>query len=93
MAGHFGIPVEKLMGKNIFDILPKEVTEERAKIARKALKDGEIKINEDENAGRRFHNIYVPIIRPDGRKTLQLVARDITAAQEGRGRNQVFKRV
>ena len=42
MADHFGIPVEKLIGKNIFDILPKEITEERAKIARKALKDGEI---------------------------------------------------
>ena len=82
MAGHFGIPAEKLIGKNIFDILPKDVTEERAKIARKAFKDGEIKINEDENAGRRFHNIYVPIVHPDGRKTLQLVARDITAAKK-----------
>ena len=48
----------------------------------KRLKMAKYQINEDENAGRYFHNIYVPIIHPDGRKTLQLVARDITAAKK-----------
>jgi PAS domain S-box-containing protein len=78
MAKSLGASVEKLIGKNIFDILPKEIAEERAKIARIALKDGKNQETDDERAGRYFHNIYVPVLHPDGTKTIQTIVRDIT---------------
>jgi len=78
MAKSLGAPAEKLIGKNISDNFPKEIAEERATIARKALKDGKNQETYDERAGRYFHNIYVPILHPDGNKTIQIIIRDIT---------------
>jgi PAS domain S-box-containing protein len=78
MAKSLGAPAEKLIGKNICDNFPKEIAEERATIARKALKDGKNQETYDERAGRYFHNIYVPILHPDGNKTIQTIVRDIT---------------
>ena len=82
MAKSIGAPPEKLIGKNIFDILPKEVAEERAKIARTALKEMKNQESEDERGGRYFQNIYVPIINPDGKRTVQLIARDVTSQKK-----------
>jgi PAS domain S-box-containing protein len=78
MVKSIGVPADKLIGKNIFDILPREIAEERAKIARTALKEMKNQEYEDERAGRYFQNIYVPIIHPGGKRTIQLIARDIT---------------
>jgi PAS domain S-box-containing protein len=78
MAKSIGGPSEKLIGKNIFDILPKEVAEERAKIARTALKEMKNQETEDERAGKYFHNIYVPVLHADGKRTIQTIVRDIT---------------
>jgi len=82
MTKSMGVPPEKLIGKNIFDILPRETAEERAKIARKALEEMKNLECDDERAGRYFRNIYVPIINPDGKRTIQLIARDVTAAKK-----------
>ena len=82
MAKSLGTPVEKLIGKSIFDILPREIAEERAKIARKALEEMKNLECDDERAGRYFQNIYVPIINPDGKRTIQLIARDFTAQKK-----------
>jgi PAS domain S-box-containing protein len=84
MAESMGVPSDKLIGKNIFNIFPKEVAEERAKIARKALEEMKNQESEDERAGRYFQNIYVPIISPDGKKTIQLIARDITVEKKAK---------
>jgi PAS domain S-box-containing protein len=78
MAKSMGAPSEKLIGKNIFDIFPKEIAEQRAKIARKAFEEMKNQESEDERTGRYFHNIYVPIVHPDGTKTIQTIVRDIT---------------
>jgi len=78
MAKSLGFPSEKLIGKNIFEVLPKEIAAERAKIARRALEERKIIECEDERAGRYFHNIYVPVFYPDGKKTIQTVIRDVT---------------
>jgi PAS domain S-box-containing protein len=78
MTKSLGAPAEKLIDKNIFDILPREIAEERAKIARTALKEMKNQETYDERAGRCFHNIYVPILYPDGNKTIQTIVRDIT---------------
>ena len=78
MTKSLGAPAEKLIGKNIFNIIPGEIAEERAKIARKAFKEMKNQETYDERAGRYFHNIYVPIFHPDGNKTIQTIVRDIT---------------
>jgi PAS domain S-box-containing protein len=82
MTKSLGTPAEKLIGKNIFDILPREIAEERAKIARKAFEEMKNQAFEDERAGRYFQNIYVPIINPDGKRTIQLIARDVTSQKK-----------
>jgi PAS domain S-box-containing protein len=78
MTKSIGAPSEKLIGKNIFEIFPREIAEERAKIARKALEEMKIQERDNEWAGRYFHNIYAPIVHPDGKKTIQLITRDET---------------
>jgi len=78
MAKSLGSPAKKLIGKNIFDVIPGEIAEERATIARKALKEMKNQETYDGRAGRHFHNIYVPILHPDGNKTIQTIVRDIT---------------
>jgi len=82
MVKSIGVPSDKLIGKNVFDIFPREIAEERAKIARKAFEEMKNQESEDERAGRYFQNIYVPVIHPDGKKTIQLIARDITATKK-----------
>ncbi len=78
MAKSMGAPSEKLIGKNVYDIFPREIAEERAKIARTALKEMKNQESEDERAGRYFHNIYVPVLHPNGNKTIQTIVRDTT---------------
>ena len=82
MAKSIGIPVEKIIGKNIFDILPRDIAEHRAKIGRKALEEMKNQEFEDERMGRNFHSIYVPIVHSDGKKTTQLIVRDITEQKQ-----------
>jgi len=82
LAKSLGVPAEKLIGKNMFDVLPKEVAERRAKLGRKALKTNKIQTSEDERAGRYFYNTYVPIIRPEGTKTVQCITSDITKQRQ-----------
>ena len=79
-----------MIGKNIFDILPKEVAEERAKIARTALKEMKNQESDDERGGRYFQNIYVPIINPDGKRTVQLIARDVTSQKKAEDKIKIF---
>jgi PAS domain S-box-containing protein len=82
MAESLGAPFEKLVGKNIFDILPREIAEQRAKIARRAFEERKNQESEEERTGQYFHNIYVPIINPDGKRTIQLIARNVTAQKK-----------
>jgi len=82
MAKNLGASSDTLIGRNIFNILPRDNSEERAKIARNALEKMKNLECDDEWAGRYFHNIYVPVIHPDGKRTIQLIARDITDRKE-----------
>ena len=78
MAKGLGVKPEQIIGKDSKDILPKKVYEKRAAIARKALKENKIQIDEDTRAGKYFHNMFVPLITKDGEKSIQVIARDIT---------------
>jgi len=78
MAKSLGISIKEVVGKNIHNILPKDVGKKRTVVARKALETGEIQENGDERDERYFHNSFVPIFISDGRKGIQVISRDIT---------------
>ena len=78
MAKSLGVSTEELIGKNINKFLPRDVYKKRFTFARKALETGEIQEEDDERDGRFFHNIFIPIFTPDGTKSVQVIARDIT---------------
>jgi PAS domain S-box-containing protein len=78
MAQSIGLPVGTLIGKNVFDIFPKDIAEYRAKIARTALMENKIIEIEDKRGERYFYNTYVPIIHSNGKKTIQSIVRETT---------------
>jgi len=78
MAKSLGCSIDELIGKNGYDVLPKEVVDKRLQIARKAMKENKIQEWSDFRAGRYFYNSYVPIVDVVGKKRIQLIARDIT---------------
>ena len=78
MAKSIGLPVEDVVGKKIFDVLPREIAEKRAVFGRQVIKKGEIKIVDDERNGIFFNNIFVPIYNPYGKNSVQVIARDVT---------------
>ena len=78
MAKGFNISADELTNKNIHDILPKKIDEERTKIAKKALITGKVLEYEDERNGKQFHNSFIPIISSDGKKYIHVIARNIT---------------
>jgi len=78
MAKSLGYSIDELIGKNAYDVLPKEIVDKRLQIARKAMKDNKIQEWSDSRAGRYFYNSYVPILDVVGKKRVQLIARDIT---------------
>ncbi len=81
-ANSIGKSGEELIGKNIFDILPKKIAERRASVARKALKTDKILEDEDKREEKYFHNIYVPLTHENGKKSIQLFAEEITSEKK-----------
>ncbi len=82
MAERFNAKPDNLIGKKINDFIPEEILKNRKKIAYKAIKENKIQISEDRNGARYFHNLYVPILSSDGKKSIQCIARDITDQHE-----------
>ena len=98
MVKSLGISKGEMIGKNIHNILPKDVDKKRTVIARKALETGEIQENEDKRDKRYFHNIFVPILTLDGERGIQVISRDITDRKKAReslqkAHNNLEKRV
>jgi PAS domain S-box-containing protein len=81
-AKSLGVPVEELIGKSIFEVMPRKVAQERFENLRKALDEGQPRIFEDERAGRYFHNIVIPIETSDQEEAVQVITRDITERKQ-----------
>ena len=78
MAKSVGMSVGELVGKNISEVIPKEVAQARIEMFRKVLNEGLIQPFEDERQGRYFHSIMVPLQTEGKEETLQVISRDVT---------------
>ncbi|MBD3263337.1 PAS domain S-box protein [Candidatus Woesearchaeota archaeon] len=77
MAKNFGKESKELVGKNINNLLPKKILEERKKATFESFEKNKIITTEDERRGRYFQNIYIPMTSDTGEKSIQIIARDI----------------
>jgi len=77
MANNFGVEKKDLIGKNMHDLLPKDIDKKRTDISIKSLRTGKIMENEDKRGDMYFHNMFIPI-ETGYEKELMIIARDIT---------------
>ncbi len=78
MAINFGVSKERLIGKNIYNLLPKNVDEKRRSLALEALKSGKIKKNEDQIKHRFFHNLFIPTKSIGDENNILMISNEIT---------------
>jgi PAS domain S-box-containing protein len=77
-ARSLGVPLEELIGKTFFEVMPQEVAQLRLENVRKVLDEWQPQIFEDERAGRYFHHIDIPTKTSDQKEAVQVITRDIT---------------
>jgi len=77
MAKSFDITVNKIIGKDIRELLPEKIFKSRMAIVRKALEENKTIVYEDYNKERFFYNTFIPSVSSN-RTTVQIVAYDIT---------------
>jgi two-component system, NtrC family, sensor kinase len=82
MSQSLGMPLEELIGKTLFEVMPQEVAQRRLEIIGKALHERQSQTFEDEREERQFYNMIVPTEIPGQSKAVQVIARDITERKE-----------
>ncbi len=65
------------INKTFYDVLPKEIAEERLEYVRKALKENRILTLQDARGGRYFINNFLPIELPGGKYCL-IISQEVT---------------
>ncbi len=78
MAKNFRKEPDDLIGKNLNNLLPKKILDERKKATFESFEKNKIITTEDERKGRYFQNIYIPMTSDTQEKSIQVIARDIT---------------
>lgn len=78
MAESLNVDADKVIGKKVDFFKTEETLEDRIKKGLQVLETNKMVEFEDSRNGRFFHNIYVPVFHSDGRRTVQLVVKDIT---------------
>jgi PAS domain S-box-containing protein len=78
VARSLGVPLEELVGKTLFEVMPKKVAQRRLRDVRKVLDEWQPQIFEDERAGRYFHHIVIPTKISEQKEAVQVITRDIT---------------
>ncbi len=78
MARALGCSPEDIIGRHASELLPDTVYRHRMACARKAMETNTLIEDEDEEGGRYYHNLFIPIDIPGGGRHIQLIARDIT---------------
>lgn len=97
MGESFGKSKNEIVGKTLSDVLPEDVAEKRLEIGRKAIRDNQPQVFEDEVEGKTFQNIFSPVDVPGEEHTFQIFSRDITQRKsmesEVRRSEEKFKRL
>jgi PAS domain S-box-containing protein len=82
-ANRLNILPEKLIGSNIFDLFPKELSDNRRKMFDSVVKSGESAIFDDKRFDSHFENRFLPIKDETGKVvTVVVYAKDITERKQ-----------
>ena len=90
-ARSLGVPLEALIGKTVFQVMPEEIAQLRLENMRRVLDEGHAQVFEDQRAGRYFHHIVVPLKTSDQEEAVQVITRDITEHKQAEEALQVEK--
>jgi len=82
VAESLGVPLEELIGKTVFEVMPQEVAQLRLGNMRKVLDEWQPQIFEDEREGRYFHHIVIPTKISEQKEAVQVITRDITERKQ-----------
>ncbi|GEM_PF-3142476 len=82
-AERLGEPIEKLIGKRSYDLVPPDLARSRKKIIDEAIRSKKAIRFEDERSGIILDNNVYPIVDPDGNVSrIAVFARDITKQKQ-----------
>jgi PAS domain S-box-containing protein len=81
-ARSLGVPLEGLVGKTMFDVMPKEVAQRRLADLTEVMDKWQPRVFEDERAGRYFHHTVIPLKTSDHEEAVQVITRDITESKQ-----------
>jgi len=83
LCKRLGTDLESLIGKNIYDFVPRELAQARKIHAEEVLKTGKPRVIEDRREGIVLKTTIYPVFGQDGRvESLVLFAEDITASKK-----------
>ena len=77
-----GVPLKELIGKTVFEVMPRDIAQRRFENIRKVLDERRPQIFEDERGGRYFHHTVIPLRASDQREAVQVITRDITETKQ-----------
>jgi PAS domain S-box-containing protein len=81
-----GVKLEELIGKTVFEVMPREIAQHRFENIRKVFDEWRPQIFEDERGGRYFHHVVIPLKTSDQREVVQVITRDITETKQAEGK-------
>ncbi len=87
LAKSLNVKPKEVIGKKIGKFIDEGAFAYRFKKGKEALQTNKVIEFEDKRKGRYFHNICAPIIHTDGKKTVQLIAKDITERKKAEMQN------
>jgi diguanylate cyclase (GGDEF)-like protein/PAS domain S-box-containing protein len=82
MAENFGMSHQQLEGRHFREVMPADLAESRIAQGRAAIEKGGLVYFEDEREGRHLQHYYVPVSTSSGKRTFQVIARDITEQKQ-----------
>jgi diguanylate cyclase (GGDEF)-like protein/PAS domain S-box-containing protein len=82
MAGRLGLSRQELQGRTFWDVMPRQLANQRIVRGREAIERGSLVYHEDEEENRYFQNYSVPLSGSGDRNTFQVISRDVTQSRQ-----------
>lgn len=82
MAERFGLTKDELEGRTYYDVMPKDLADNRIEKGREAIEKAKGICFEDKRAGLYLQNYYVPFSISCKNRYFQIISRDITVQKE-----------